>query len=94
MSGLVYKAPKRRTSPAGIEHCQFYLEHSSNQVEAGFSRLAHCYITVVAAGDISQKVTLTLTQGTQVRVSGFITSHKTQAGIGKLVLHANQIEII
>lgn len=92
MSGVVVKSPKRRTSPAGIEHCQFYLDHSSHQIEAGFSRHAHCYMAVVAAGEVSQQVALT--QGTQVRVSGFITSHKTQAGFGKLVLHANQIEKI
>lgn len=92
--GEVAKAPKRRTSPAGIEHCQFYLSHRSNQLEAGFSRLAHCYIAVVAAGELSHQIALTLTQGMQVRISGFITSHKTTAGVGKLVLHANEIEMI
>jgi primosomal replication protein N len=94
ISGEVAKAPSCRTSPAGIAHCQFYVRHNSLQMEAGFSRQAHCYLAVVVSGERSQQFALNLTQGMQVRVSGFLTMHKTRNGLDKLVLHANEIEMI
>ncbi|MCE1699850.1 single-stranded DNA-binding protein, partial [Enterobacter hormaechei] len=38
LSGTVCKTPIRKVSPSGIPHCQFVLEHRSQQQEAGFSR--------------------------------------------------------
>ncbi|MCE1644769.1 primosomal replication protein N, partial [Enterobacter hormaechei] len=35
LSGTVCKVPIRKVSPAGIPHCQFVLEHRSQQQEAG-----------------------------------------------------------
>ncbi|MCE1731729.1 single-stranded DNA-binding protein, partial [Enterobacter hormaechei] len=42
LSGTVCKTPIRRVSPSGIPHCQFVLEHRSQQQEAGFSRQSWC----------------------------------------------------
>jgi len=82
------------TSPAGIHHCQFSIEHRSIQVEDGFNRQAFINMQVVATGDWSQRLASELTEGMQIRVSGFINQHETRNGNPMLVLHAQQIEMI
>ncbi len=94
LQGALLKAPKRSTSPAGVPHCFFEIEHRSNQLEAGFNRQAWLRLGVVVSGEASQHLTHDLSIGSQVRVSGFLTSHKTSSGLGRLVLHANHIEKI
>ncbi|AEF43542.1 primosomal replication protein N [Serratia plymuthica] len=94
LSGTVCKAPVRKVSPSGIPHCQFVLEHRSQQVEAGFSRQAWCRMPVVVSGQQSQALTQRLTVGSQITVQGFVSCHQGRNGLNKLVLHAEQIELI
>ncbi|MGL5007557.1 MAG: primosomal replication protein N [Plesiomonas sp.] len=94
LSGTVCKIPKRSVSPAGIPHCQFVLEHRSEQQEAGFSRQAWCRMVVVVSGQASQANTHRLAVGSNLMVTGFITQHQTRNGLNQLVLHAEQIEFI
>lgn len=94
LTGTVYKVPIRKISPSGIPHCQFVLEHSSVQQEAGLSRQAWCRMPVVASGQQYQAITHRLTVGTALTVQGFISCHQGHNGLNKLVLHAEQIELI
>ncbi len=92
--GTVCKTPIRKVSPAGIPHCQFVLEHRSQQQEAGFSRQAWCRMPVVVSGQVSQVLTHSITVGSNLIVQGFVSSHQGRNGLSKLVLHAEQIELI
>ncbi|XBS71800.1 primosomal replication protein N [Acerihabitans sp. KWT182] len=94
LSGTVCKTPIRKVSPSGIPHCQFVLEHRSQQQEAGFSRQAWCRMPVVVSGKHSQEMTQRITVGTQLSIQGFICCHQGRNGLTKLVLHAEQIELI
>lgn len=94
LSGVVCKAPIRKVSPSGIPHCQFVLEHRSNQQEAGLQRQVWCRMPIIVSGQQSQILTHSITVGSNIRVNGFISYHKGRDGLGKLVLHAEQIELI
>ncbi|MDW8844491.1 primosomal replication protein N [Erwinia sp. P7711] len=94
LSGTVCKTPMRKISPSGIPHCQFVLEHRSSQVEAGFTRQAWCRMPVIISGKAHQAQTLSITVGTHLTVSGFISCHQGRNGLNKTVLHAEQIELI
>ncbi|SFN04320.1 restart primosome assembly protein PriB [Izhakiella capsodis] len=94
LSGIVCKTPVRKVSPSGIPHCQLVLEHRSMQVEAGFNRQAWCRMPVVISGSAHQAITHSITVGTQLTVSGFLSTHQGSNGLNKLVLHAEQIELI
>ncbi len=92
--GQVTDAPKRTKSPNGIEHCRIWLEHRSEQTEAGFSRQAWCKIPVQISGNQLIQKTQSITVGSKLLVAGFISTHKTANGLSQLVLHAEQIEFI
>ena len=92
--GKVTSHLKRNTSPSGIEHGQFWLEHRSKQYEAGLERVAWCKIPVQFSGNQLASKTQSITVGSNVLVQGFLTVHKTSSGIYQLVLHAEQIEFI
>lgn len=94
LTGTVCKVPIRKVSPSGILHCQFVLEHRSIQQEAGFSRQAWCRMPVIVSGQAFQATTHRLTVGSMLTVQGFISSHQGRNGLTKLVLHAEQIELI
>ncbi|WP_127956600.1 primosomal replication protein N [Serratia microhaemolytica] len=94
LSGTVCKTPVRKVSPSGIPHCQFVLEHRSAQVEAGFNRQAWCRMPVVVSGLKLHALTLRLTVGSQLTIVGFVSCHQGRNGLNKLVLHAEQIELI
>ncbi|QIW15498.1 primosomal replication protein N [Pasteurellaceae bacterium RH1A] len=94
LSGTVATAVKQSQSPAGIYNRSFYLEHRSNQVEAGLQRQAWCKIQVILNGNQFNTITQNITVGCKVRVSGFIHSHKDYQGLSQLVLHTEQIEFI
>jgi primosomal replication protein N len=49
---------------------------------------------VVVSGHQSQALTQRLTVGSQGTVQGFISCHQGHNGLSKLVLHAEQIELI
>ncbi len=91
LSGSITKPPVRSKSPAGIEHCRFWLEHRSHAMEAGHMRQVYCLMPVVASGNGSQLNTHDLVQGSCIKVSGFIAYQTGRNGIGKLVLHADNI---
>lgn len=92
--GTVCQLPKRYKSPNGIEHCQFWLEHRSEQFESGLSRQAWLKMPVQISGNQLVEKTQSITVGNQLLVVGFITSHRTANGLNQLVLHAEQIEFI
>jgi primosomal replication protein N len=93
LTGEVVRAPKQSTSPAGISHSQFSIDHKSIQNEAGMNRQAFVRIQVVATGDLSH-LTRELVAGNVVKVSGFINRHESRNGNPLLVLHAQQIQMI
>ncbi|PCI58648.1 MAG: primosomal replication protein N [Gammaproteobacteria bacterium] len=92
--GEVVKSPKLSTSPAGISHCQFSIDHKSIQVEEGMNRQAFVRMRVVATGLWSQNLTRDLTAGTKIKVTGFINRHEARNGNPFIALHAQQIEKI
>ncbi|KMK86160.1 primosomal replication protein N [Pectobacterium brasiliense ICMP 19477] len=49
---------------------------------------------VIVSGLSSQAVTHSITVGTQLTVHGFISCHQGRNGLSKIVLHAEQIELI
>jgi len=92
--GQVIQSPSLSTSPAGIHHCQFLLEHRSMQQEADMNRQAFVRIQVVATGQWSQNLTRDLIASCKVKVTGFINRHESRNGQPSLVLHAQHIEMI
>ncbi|OIQ22854.1 MAG: primosomal replication protein N [Vibrio sp. MedPE-SWchi] len=91
LSGSVVKEPIRSQSPAGIAHCRFWLEHRSTVVEADLPRQVYCRMPVVFSGQGSQAITQNLVQGSNIKVSGFVAYQTGRNGVGKLVLHADNI---
>lgn len=91
--GEVVRTPKQSTSPAGISHSQFSMDHKSIQNEAGMNRQAFVRIQVVATGDLSH-LTRELIAGNVIKVTGFINRHESRNGNPLLALHAQQIEMI
>ncbi len=94
LAGLVRNTPMRKTSPSGIPHCQFVLEHHSQQQEAGFSRKTWLHMPVIISGPLLHTVTQNITAGSQLTIRGFISCHQGRNGLNKLVLHAEQIELM
>jgi len=92
--GEVVKTPKISTSPAGIVHCQFSMDHKSIQNEAGMNRQAFVRIQVVSTGQLSNNLTRDLIAGCKIKVTGFINRHESRNGNPLLVLHAQDIELI
>ncbi|RJG47950.1 primosomal replication protein N [Motilimonas pumila] len=92
LTGELINAPKLSKSPAGVVHCKFKLKHESRQTEAKYTRQCFCIMPVVVTGDIASQITEQIDKGSNIKVSGFLTSHKTQSGHGELVLHAQYIE--
>ncbi|WP_428774981.1 primosomal replication protein N [Vibrio sp.] len=91
LSGTVVKPPIRSQSPAGIEHCRFWLEHRSTVIEAELPRQVYCRMPVVVSGQRSLALTQNLVSGSNIKVSGFVTYQTGRNGVGKLVLHADNI---
>ena len=91
LSGTVVKDPIRSQSPAGIAHCRFWLEHRSVVVEADLPRQVFCRMPVVVSGKGSQDITQQIVLGSNIKVSGFVAYQTGRNGVGKLVLHADDI---
>ncbi len=91
LTGNITKPPIRSQSPSGIEHCRFWLEHRSQAMEAGHMRHVYCLMPVVVSGNGSTLNTQDLVQGSCIKVSGFMTYQTGRNGLGKLVLHADNI---
>ncbi|WP_111979080.1 primosomal replication protein N [Algibacillus agarilyticus] len=93
ISGFLPKDPAISKSPAGVVHCQFVLEHESEQYEAGLPRRVWCRIKVVASGGEFKSQTEFLKSGCRVQVTGFLVRVEGRNGLAQLVLHARQINI-
>lgn len=91
LSGVIAKPPIRSQSPSGIEHCRFWLEHRSTVVEADLPRQVYCRMPVVVSGKRSHALTQNLVSGSSIKVSGFVAYQTSRNGVGKLVLHADNI---
>jgi len=94
LAGIVTESPIFKTSPSGVQHCSFKIEHRSMQKEAQLPRNAFCYMPVAASGPLASQLKNKLLKGMQIRASGFITYHQSKNKLGKLVLHAQYIEQI
>lgn len=94
LSGTVATSLKQSRSPIGIPTYSFYLEHRSKQQEVNLERQAWCKIQVILAGDQFSYLTQHIMVGVNVRVQGFIHTHKDFNGLNQLVLHTEQIEFI
>ncbi len=94
LSGTICFLPVCKVSPSGIQHYQFLLEHHSQKMEAGLIRQAWCRMHVVISGKSPHTLTEKLIVGSQISVQGFISCHKGKNGMNKLVLHAEQIQLI
>jgi primosomal replication protein N len=92
LSGIVTKTPIRKMSPSGISHCQFYLEHVSEQIEAELTRQAWCVMPIIVSGQ--QELSYSIKKGSKVLVSGFISTHTKRNKTSQLVLHADQIKLL
>ncbi|KFA59471.1 Primosomal replication protein N [Gilliamella apicola] len=92
LSGIVTKTPIRKMSPSGISHCQFYLEHVSEQIEAELIRQAWCVMPIIVSGQ--QELSYSIKKGSKVLVSGFISTHTKRNKTSQLVLHADQIKLL
>ncbi|SJL85210.1 primosomal replication protein N [Vibrio palustris] len=91
ISGAIAKPPIRSQSPAGVAHVRFWLEHRSTVVEADLPRQVYCRMPVVVSGQRSALFTQNLVQGSNITVSGFVAYQTGRNGVGKLVLHADNI---
>ena len=94
LAGIVTEKPIFKTSPSGVQHCNFQVEHRSMQEEAELPRNTFCYMPVAVSGPLASQLKNKLSKGMQIRVSGFITYHQSKNKPGKLVLHAQYIEQI
>ena len=94
LTGTVSRKPATRSSPAGIPISRFGLEHRSRQLEAGAERAVQCWIRVVASGPSLQDAVRRLEQGSQVRVTGFLTRRSYRDPETELELHALRIDCL
>ncbi|MFC0180320.1 primosomal replication protein N [Thorsellia kenyensis] len=94
LEGIVSKSIVQKTSPSGVIHSSFVLEHRSFQYEAGLKRQAWCKVSVVASGSSLQSVIQQLIVGSKISVEGFISQHQSRNGLSKLVLHAEKITFL
>ncbi|MBO2025306.1 primosomal replication protein N [Klebsiella pneumoniae] len=69
------------------------LEHRSVQEEAGFTGRHGVKCPLLLAVTKTEPL-LSITVGSAVTVRGFISCHKAKNGLSKMVLHAEQIELI
>lgn len=92
--GFVANEVKRYTSPSGIAHCQFWFNHRSKRIEAGFEREVSCKIPVQVSGNILVNQTHSITVGSKLMIIGFLYTRTQRNGLSQLTLHAEQIEFI
>lgn len=94
IAGRLGSEPETRHSPAGIPITRFTLRHDSLQQEAGMQRQVICNIGVVVSGEALQVLVQPLRSGQQVRVSGFLSRANNRQGENRLILHAEQLEVL
>lgn len=94
IEGLVVQPPETRISPAGIPISRFAIEHQSLCEEAGMPREVRFRIGVVASGRSLQVLIAELTDGSRVRIRGFIARAGYRSEEHRLLLHAQSIDIL
>ena len=94
ITGMVVRRPETRVSPSGVPITRFAVQHRSVQTEAGHPRQATCLIRVVASGEALRPVVAQLDAEQRVRVGGFLSRADARRGEQRLVLHAEQIELL
>jgi primosomal replication protein N len=94
IAGYVSGPCQTHYSPVGLPLTRFVLEHRSRQREADMAREARCRIQVIAGGEGLVRSTAKLMPGALVRVHGFISRANHRRGESRLVVHAEQIEIL
>lgn len=94
LSGIVCRPPIRKQSPSGASHCQFMLQHRSQQQEAGYQRQAWCRMPVIVSGPQAKTAVANhLTVGSHVQVLGFLSNSQGTRGLNRLVLHAESVQL-
>jgi primosomal replication protein N len=94
ITGTVVRGPETRVSPSGVPITRFTVRHSSVQTEAGHRRQAACLIGVVASGEALGPTVSRLDAECRVQVGGFLSRADARHGEQRLVLHAQQIELL
>lgn len=91
LTGLVKEVRSARTSPAGVVHHEFVLEHRSRQELDGMPREVRAEVTVKVTGRPLAKVVASLQPGDRIRVEGMLaqSSHRDTQ---QLLIHAQAIE--
>ncbi|PIE41202.1 MAG: primosomal replication protein N [Gammaproteobacteria bacterium] len=91
ISGVVIEVESQRTSPGGVAHQRFMLQHRSRQEEAGQPREVFCRILVEIRGERVARAQ-PLAVNDRVEVQGFLdrSSYKDNTGT-RLILHAQQL---
>ncbi len=94
LAGKVHTLPNYVTTPNGVKHCRFILEHRSQRQEAGFNRPVWCRIPVQISGEALVAKAQSITIGSSLVITGFLISQQMKNGMFQLVLHAEHIELI
>ena len=94
LTGRVLGRIEQRVTPAGIPISRFTLDHRSTQTEAGMRREAALRMAVVAGGDELVPRLRGLSEGAQLRVSGFLARSSHRDAEHRITLHAQDIEQI
>lgn len=91
LSGLVRDIKSPRTSPAGVVHHEFVLEHRSRQELDGMPREVRAEVTVKVTGKRLSGQVAGLQPGDRVIVDGLLAqaSHRDTQ---QLLIHAQAIE--
>ena len=91
LSGLVKDVKSARTSPAGVVHHEFVLEHRSRQELDGMPREVRAEVAVKVTGRTLAKMVANLQPGDRVIVDGLLAqaSHRDTQ---QLLIHAQAIE--
>jgi primosomal replication protein N len=93
-TGQLLKTVEVRTTPAGIRIARFVLAHRSRRHEAGQPREVQCRLSVVASGQILTAGITQHSQGTCLKVKGFLSRAGYRAADTRIELHALEIQAV
>lgn len=94
VDGTICIAPKSVTSPSGIPHRFWFIQHQSDQYEMGLRRKVWIRLEVVVSGVELCKKTEDLILGDTLRCKGFLTSVKEPRCETKLRMYATDVQVI
>ena len=93
-TGQLLKTPEVRITPAGIRIARFVLAHRSRRIEAGQPREVQCRLTVVASGQALTAGITGISQGSWLKVKGFLSRAGYRAVDTRIELHALEIQTV